>query len=169
MRSINLIIHGNFTQCSTLHNCNVLISSWHIAVYTLLCSHFLVSNCQSTFSHSAPWNNSLKKTVATLFFALLTHALFFCVAAGETRGWGLLSPLLIVQLSVYYFVICCFFKCYLQQGGAAVQGEAWGRWVGWKLVGQFIILFLPCQVKTQDCSSLSQRAVITIGKQSSHF
>lgn len=114
----------------------------------------------------------LKKSECKPAFALLIHAPLSGDAADETRGWGLLSPLLIVFLSMYYFIIYFFpHAIYSEVWRLCVVGEARrGGWrVGRKLVGQFIILFLPCQVKTRVCSPLCQRAVITIGKQWSHF
>lgn len=145
----------------------VFMSSFHSDLL-LYCMHITVSLSVSVSAFLSPFSLLKSLIKSSCNIALLIHALFSSVAACETRGWGLLSPPLIVSLSVYYFVIC-WFSFTLSTTVWLNKGEACRRWVGWKLVGQFIILFLPCQVKTLDCSSLSQRAVITIGKQLSRF
>lgn len=96
MRSINLRMHDYFTQCSTLHNRD---ADFYVHEQTL---RFFVSVSLPSIFNSATWNRILKETKKKTpndwnpLFALLIHAMLSSVAAGETRGWGLLSLLLTV-------------------------------------------------------------------------
>lgn len=97
MRSINLRMHDYFTQCSTLHNRDVsmLISMcMNKLCVSLFLSVFLLSLIQPL---GIAYLKKPKKTNDwNPLFALLIHAMLSSVAAGETRGWGLLSLLLTV-------------------------------------------------------------------------